>query len=365
MEWKSCFVGSLCSKFGFELDLKWNPSVNTRNTRFVKNVSSVKNVNSNRNAVRMASAGDQIKVFKDTGDKFDMSLLDTSALPGMERAQVLTEALPYIQRFRGKTVVIKYGGAAMKDPVLKQLVINDLVFLSYVGIRPIFLHGGGPEINGWLEKVGIEAKFKNGLRVTDQPTMDVVEMVLAGRVNKGLVALINSAGGRAVGLCGKDAMMIKARKLDPELGFVGEVLSIDPDILQVLAQSSYIPVVSSIGTDSQGNSFNINADTLAGDLAAALKAEKMILLTDVPGIMTDYPNEDSLISSLSLNECEKLIGDDIISGGMVPKVKCCMDAVKAGVSAAHIIDGRIPHALLLEIFTERGIGTMVTPNDLS
>eukprot|EP00182_Erythrolobus_australicus_P002773 CAMPEP_0185830016 /NCGR_PEP_ID=MMETSP1353-20130828/581_1 /TAXON_ID=1077150 /ORGANISM="Erythrolobus australicus, Strain CCMP3124" /LENGTH=325 /DNA_ID=CAMNT_0028527869 /DNA_START=179 /DNA_END=1156 /DNA_ORIENTATION=- len=306
-------------------------------------------------------SGDQIKLFdNDSSSGFDMRLLDTSNVPAMERAQVLTEALPYIQRFRGKTVVIKYGGAAMKDPLLKQLVIDDLVFLACVGIKPIFLHGGGPEINSWLGKVGIEAKFLNGLRVTDSQTMDVVEMVLAGRVNKGLVALINKTGGRAVGLCGKDGMMIQARMKNKDLGFVGQVTKVDAELLNTLVAASYIPVVSSVGTDRDGNSYNINADTLAGDIAVALGAEKMVLLTDVPGLLTNYPDEDSLVSSLTVEECENYIRDGIIQGGMVPKMECCMTSVRNGVHAAHIIDGRKPHSLLLEIFTERGIGTMVT-----
>mmetsp|Transcript_12774 Transcript_12774/g.21890 ORF Transcript_12774/g.21890 Transcript_12774/m.21890 type:complete len:355 (-) Transcript_12774:279-1343(-) len=320
-------------------------------------------VRSLRVSVSMTQAkpgGDEIKVFQNDDNTFDMKDLDTSALPAMERAQVLTEALPYIQKFRSKTVVIKYGGAAMKDPVLKQLVIDDLVFLSSVGINPVFVHGGGPEINKWLEKIGIEAKFLNGLRVTDAKTMDVVEMVLAGRVNKGLVTLINKAGGRAVGLCGKDGFTIEAKTKNPDLGFVGEVTNVNPDLLHVLSKNGYIPVISSVGTDAAGNSYNINADTLAGDLAAALKAEKLILLTDVLGVMREFPNEESLISHLNLKDCQELISQGVIAGGMVPKIGCAMKSVQNGVKASHIIDGRKPHSLLLEIFTEKGIGTMVT-----
>ncbi|KAA8496990.1 Acetylglutamate kinase [Porphyridium purpureum] len=306
------------------------------------------------------AGGDQIKIFDKGDEEFDMSDLDTSDVPFVERAQILTEALPYIQRFRGKTMVIKYGGAAMKDPVLKRLVVDDLVFLSCVGIRPVFVHGGGPEINSWLGKLGIEAKFLNGLRVTDSATMDVVEMVLAGRVNKGLVSLINRAGGQAVGLCGKDGSLISAKPKNAELGFVGEVTGVNPALLNVLAAAGYIPVISSVGADEKGNSYNINADTLAGDLAAALGAEKLVLLTDVTGVLSQYPDESSLISHLTLPDCQNLISESVIAGGMVPKIGCCMKAIQSGVSASHIIDGRRPHSILLEVFTEKGIGTMIT-----
>jgi acetylglutamate kinase len=276
------------------------------------------------------------------------------------RVRVLSEALPYIQQFAGRTVVVKYGGAAMKDSKLKDTVIRDIVFLSCVGLRPIVVHGGGPEINSWLDKLGIEAQFKNGLRVTDAPTMDVVEMVLVGRVNKEIVALINQAGGRAVGLCGKDGNLIKARPQGQEgIGFVGDVSSIDVTILNTLVENGYIPVVSSVAADETGQAYNINADTVAGEIAAALNAEKLILLTDTRGILNDYKDPSTLLPKLDIQEARDLIGTGVVAGGMIPKVNCCVRSLAQGVKAAHILDGRIPHSLLLEIFTDVGIGTML------
>ncbi len=276
------------------------------------------------------------------------------------RVQVLSEALPYIQQFTGRTVVVKYGGAAMKDSNLKDKVIRDIVFLSCVGLRPILVHGGGPEINSWLDKLGIEPQFKNGLRVTDAPTMNVVEMVLVGRVNKEIVSLINQAGGSAVGLCGKDGNLIKARPQGDEgIGFVGEVCNVNIKILETLVSNGYIPVVSSVAADENGQAYNINADTVAGELAAALGAEKLILLTDTRGILKDYQQPTSLIPKVDIQEARELIATGVVSGGMIPKVNCCVRSLAQGVRAAHIIDGRIPHALLLEIFTDGGIGTMI------
>lgn len=276
------------------------------------------------------------------------------------RVQVLSEALPYIQQFTGRTVVVKYGGAAMKDSNLKDKVIRDIVFLSCVGLRPIVVHGGGPEINSWLDKLGIEPQFKNGLRVTDAPTMDVVEMVLVGRVNKEIVSLINQAGGSAVGLCGKDGNLIKARPQgDKGIGFVGEVSNVNIRILETLVNSGYIPVVSSVAADDNGQAYNINADTVAGEIAAAMGAEKLILLTDTRGILKDYKEPTSLIPKVDIKEARDLIASGVVSGGMIPKVNCCVRSLAQGVRAAHIIDGRIPHALLLEIFTDGGIGTMI------
>ncbi|MBD2664809.1 acetylglutamate kinase [Richelia sinica FACHB-800] len=276
------------------------------------------------------------------------------------RVQVLSEALPYIQQFAGRTVVVKYGGAAMKDSTLKDKVIRDIVFLSCVGLRPILVHGGGPEINSWLDKLGIEAQFKNGLRVTDAPTMDVVEMVLVGRVNKEIVALINQAGGTAVGLCGKDGHLITARSQgDKAIGFVGEVSNVNIKILETLSSNGYIPVVSSVAADETGQAYNINADTVAGEIAAALGAEKLILLTDTRGILKDYKDPSTLIPKIDIPEARDLINQGVVSGGMIPKVNCCVRSLAQGVKAAHIIDGRIPHALLLEIFTDVGIGTMI------
>lgn len=280
------------------------------------------------------------------------------------RVRVLSEALPYIQEFAGRIVVVKYGGAAMKDSTLKDKVIRDIVFLSCVGVRPVVVHGGGPEINSWLDKLGIEPQFKHGLRVTDAATMDVVEMVLVGRVNKELVSLISRAGGSAVGLCGKDGNLIKARPEGREgIGFVGEVTSMDVRLLESLLKDGYIPVVSSVAADEQGQAYNVNADTVAGELAAALGAEKLILLTDTAGILKDYKDPSTLLPRLDIQEARELIESGIVSGGMIPKVKCCVRSLAQGVRAAHIIDGRIPHALLLEIFTNGGIGSMIVASE--
>lgn len=276
------------------------------------------------------------------------------------RVRVLSEALPYIQQFAGQTVVVKYGGAAMKDSTLKHQVMRDIVFLSCVGVRPVVVHGGGPEINSWLDKLGIEPQFKNGLRVTDAATMDVVEMVLVGRVNKEIVSLINRAGGSAVGLCGKDGNLIKARPEGREgIGFVGEVANMDVRILESLVSNGHIPVVSSVAADETGQAYNINADTVAGELAAALGAEKLILLTDTPGILKDYKDPSTLLYKLDIQEARQLIATGVVGGGMIPKVNCCVRSLAQGVRAAHIIDGRIPHALLLEILTDSGIGSMI------
>lgn len=280
------------------------------------------------------------------------------------RVRVLSEALPYIQQFIGRTVVVKYGGAAMKDSNLKDKVIRDIVFLSCIGMRPVVVHGGGPEINSWLDKLGIEPQFKNGLRVTDAATMDVVEMVLVGRVNKELVSLINQAGGSAVGVCGKDGNLFQARPEGQEgIGFVGEVSKVNIKILETLVNNHYIPVVSSVAADDMGQAYNINADTVAGELAAALGAEKLILLTDTAGILKDAKDPSTLIAKLDIQEARRLIETGVVSGGMIPKVKCCVRSLAQGVRATHIIDGRIPHSLLLEIFTDAGIGSMIVGSE--
>jgi acetylglutamate kinase len=280
--------------------------------------------------------------------------------PEATRVRVLSEALPYIQQFAGRTVVIKYGGAAMKDSSLKDKVIRDIVFMACVGVRPVVVHGGGPEINTWLDKLGIEAQFKDGLRVTDAATMDVVEMVLVGRVNKELVSLITQAGGRGVGLCGKDGNLITARHVGKEgIGFVGEVNSVDTRVVESLVNSGYIPIISSVAADESGQAHNINADTVAGEIAAALGAEKLILLTDTPGILEDYKDPSTLLNKLDIQQARDLINQGIVSGGMIPKVNCCVRSLAQGVKATHIIDGRLPHALLLEIFTDQGIGSMI------
>ncbi|QHU99388.1 acetylglutamate kinase [Synechocystis sp. CACIAM 05] len=276
------------------------------------------------------------------------------------RVKILSEALPYIQHFAGRTVVVKYGGAAMKDSSLKDKVIRDIVFMASVGIRPVVVHGGGPEINTWLDKVGIEPQFKDGLRVTDAATMDIVEMVLVGRVNKELVNLINQAGGKAVGLCGKDGQLMTARTMtNKDVGFVGEVSSVDARVVETLVKSGYIPVISSVAADEFGQAHNINADTCAGELAAALGAEKLILLTDTRGILRDYKDPSTLIHKLDIQQARELIGSGIVAGGMIPKVTCCVRSLAQGVRAAHILDGRLPHALLLEVFTDLGIGSMI------
>lgn len=289
-----------------------------------------------------------------------MSTEATTHLDEPTRVRVLSEALPYIQKFAGRTVVIKYGGAAMKDSTLKDKVMRDVVFLSCVGVRPVLVHGGGPEINTWLGKLGIEAQFKNGLRVTDAPTMDVVEMVLVGRVNKEIVSLINQAGGQAIGLCGKDGNLITARPQGQEgIGFVGEVSSINTKVLKPLLENGYIPVISSVAADPQGQAYNINADTVAGELAASLSAEKLILLTDTAGILRDYKDPSTLIERLDIQEARRLVEVGIVAGGMIPKVQCCVRSLAQGVKATHIVDGRVPHSLLLEVLTDTGIGSMI------
>jgi acetylglutamate kinase len=291
-------------------------------------------------------------------------------LKDSDRVQVLSEALPYIQRFAGRTIVVKYGGAAMKEEELRQKVIRDVVFMTSVGIRPVLVHGGGPEINVWLSKLNIEPQFIDGLRVTDAATMEVVEMVLVGRVNKQIVELINLEGGSAVGLCGKDGNLIRARPLgnkvvNEAIGFVGEVAGIDTTLLNTLIKAGHIPVISSVACDETGQAYNINADTVAGELAAALGAEKLILLTDIPGILEDRYDPDSLIRIVDIQQARELIQKGIVNGGMIPKVQCCVRSLAQGVKTAHIIDGRVPHSLLLEIFSDSGVGSMLVAIDHS
>ena len=284
-------------------------------------------------------------------------------------ANVLSEALPYIQRFVGKTLVIKYGGNAMTDESLQASFARDIVMLKLIGLNPIVVHGGGPQIGDLLEKLNIESHFVNGMRVTDSKTMDVVEMVLGGMVNKDIVGLINSAGGKAIGLTGKDGDFIHARKINmssfsPEtkaseiidLGHVGEVSSIDPSVVNMLCHSDFIPVIAPIGVGKDGHSYNINADLVAGKVAEVLKAEKFILLTNTPGILD---KQNQLLTGLSVSDIDGLINDGTISGGMIPKTRCATDALKSGVNSVHIIDGRINHAVLLELFTDQGVGTQL------
>ena len=287
----------------------------------------------------------------------------------MNIAHVLTEALPYIQRFSGKTIVIKYGGNAMVDESLKSGFARDVVLMKLVGMNPIIVHGGGPQIGDLLEKVGKESKFVQGMRVTDKETMDIVEMVLGGLVNKDIVSLINFHGGSAVGLSGKDGSLIKAKKLvltknAPELkapeiidlGHVGDVENINTSVVDMLIQGDFIPVIAPIGVDGDGQSYNINADLVAGKLAETLNAEKLILLTNTPGLLDKNEN---LLTGLQSHEVDSLISDGTIHGGMLPKIQCALSAVKHGVNTAHIIDGRVKHAVLLEIFTNEGVGTLI------
>ncbi|MBS5480608.1 MAG: acetylglutamate kinase [Clostridiales bacterium] len=278
-----------------------------------------------------------------------------------QRAQVLVEALPYIKQFSGKTVVIKYGGNAMISDELKSAVMQDIVLLSTVGIRVVLVHGGGPEINAMLKKIGKESKFVGGLRYTDRETMDVVEMVLAGKVNKSLVQQLEQHGGRAIGLCGLDGGMIKAVKLKGEndLGLVGDITRVDVTLIRNALDNGTIPVVATVaGGENDGETYNINADIAASHIAAALGAEKLVLMTDVCGLLRDREDESSLISVVQVSEVSNLKRQGIISGGMIPKIDCCVEAVRRGVRRTHIIDGRIPHSILIEMLTDSGIGTM-------
>ena len=282
----------------------------------------------------------------------------------IDKAKILIEALPYIQRLAGKTVVIKYGGNAMVDPALTHAILEDITLLKYVGVNPIVVHGGGTDINSMLGRLGIESRFVNGLRVTDGATMEVVQMVLSGKINKDIVSELNCLGAHSLGLCGKDANLIECVKKPArdgvDLGFVGQITHINIKLLDILAKDEYIPVIAPIGVDSEGNSYNINADTVAGEIAAALKAEKLLFLTDIDGIYMDPADKSSLISRITVAEINRLIGEGVISGGMIPKVQGCINAVLGGVGRTHIVNGTIPHPILLEIFTDKGIGTMVT-----
>ncbi|MEK7782319.1 MAG: acetylglutamate kinase [Candidatus Binatota bacterium] len=284
------------------------------------------------------------------------------------KAEVLMEALPYIRRFYGKTFVVKYGGAAMADEELKTSFAQDIVLLKYVGINPVVVHGGGPQINEMLKRMGTPTQFVRGMRVTDQETMDIVEMVLVGKINKEIVNLINQHGGMAVGLSGKDGGLIRARKMNvtvstngepPEIidiGLVGEIVGIDPTVINALDENMFIPVIAPVGVGDKGETYNINADLVAGQIAEALHAEKLILLTDVEGVKN---KNGGLLSTLKTNQARKLIEEGVVGEGMIPKVECCIEALKGGVGKTHIIDGRLKHVVLLEIFTKEGVGTEV------
>lgn len=293
----------------------------------------------------------------------------TSNQPALDKALVLTEALPYIQRFAGKMIVVKYGGNAMTDPELESSFARDIVLLKTVGLNPIVVHGGGPQVDQLLKQLGRESARIDGMRVTDKDTMDVVEMVLGGTVNKSIVSLINQHGGRAIGLTGKDGNLIRARKLlmdkkkpdgsseQIDLGMVGEVVSVKTDVIEMFLNSDFIPVIAPLGVDEQGNSYNINADLVAGKVAEALSAEKLILLTNIRGVLGA---NKQLLTGLNTHDVEGLIADGTIHGGMIPKVMCALDAVKGGVGSSVIVDGRVAHATLLEIFTDQGVGTLIS-----
>lgn len=279
-----------------------------------------------------------------------------------ERAEILVHALPYIQKYRGKTIVIKYGGNAMINEELKETVINDIILMKCVGIEPVVVHGGGPAISDLLKRLNHKSEFINGLRYTDNVTIEVVQMVLGGKVNKDLVSLIEKFGGKALGLCGMDGSLVKAKKLDAEndLGYVGEVTEVNTDILRTAMNSGYIPVIGSVALGENDNKpYNINADTCASKIASALKAEELMLLTDVPGVMKDPSDPSSSLNTLRLHQVPKLCLEGVIKGGMIPKIDCCVEAVRMGVERAIILDGRIPHSILLELFTPEGVGTMI------
>lgn len=282
----------------------------------------------------------------------------------IQKADILIQALPYIQKFNGKTVVIKYGGNAMINEDLKNSVIRDIILMNCVGIKVVVVHGGGPEINEFLGKIGKKSEFIDGLRVTDEETVDIVQAVLAGKVNKDLVSLIHKNGGKAIGLCGIDGGLLKAKRVKSrsgaDIGYVGEVVEVNDSIIEHCLNGGYIPVISTLALGQEdGKSYNINADTAAAKISAKLKAEKFILISDIPGVLRDPKDESTLIAQLKIDDIQELIDSKVISGGMLPKIDCCMESVKGGVKRTHIIDGRVPHSLLLEIFSNEGIGTMI------
>ena len=276
------------------------------------------------------------------------------------RAKVLIQAMPYIKKYSGETIVVKYGGNAMINEKLKKDVMSDIVLMQLVGINVVLVHGGGPEISAMLEETGKESQFKNGLRVTDQETIDIVQMVLAGKVNKSLVQLLQARGGKALGLCGLDGRMLMAEKLitGDDLGFVGEIKEVNPAVITDAVAGGYVPIIATVAGGYDGNVYNINADLAAAQIAAKIGAKKLILMTDIRGLLRDVKDENSLISVVNVSEVPSLKRDGIISGGMIPKIDCCVEAVRNGVNRAHIIDGRIDHSILLELFSDDGIGTM-------
>lgn len=275
-----------------------------------------------------------------------------------DRAKILIEALPYIQNYYDKIVVVKYGGNAMINEELKNAVMGDIVLLSLIGIKVVLIHGGGPEITGMLDKVGKKTEFVDGLRVTDRETVDICQMVLSGKINKGLVNLIQNMGGKAMGLCGCDGHIIEAETLDEKLGYVGKITNVNVQPILDVLEKGYIPVISTVGCDNENNIYNINADTAASKIAGMLKAESLISMTDIRGLLRDKDDEESLIPVVNVSEAPQLMSDGIISGGMIPKVDCCIEAVRQGVNKVFMIDGRVPHSILLEVLTDEGIGTM-------
>lgn len=277
-----------------------------------------------------------------------------------ERAEVLTQALPYIKRYAGKIVLVKYGGNAMINENLKQQVMEDLVLLWLIGVKPVLVHGGGPEISELMGKLGKKAEFVDGLRITDKETVEIAQMVLAGKINKTLVNLLQMKGGKAMGISGMDGRLIEAKVKDERLGFVGEITKINAAPVMDLLERGYIPVISTLGCDREGNTYNINGDTAAAWIAGALKAERMILMTDIAGVLRDKDDPSTLIPEITVSEAARLQSEGVISGGMIPKVKCCVDAIGAGVQNVVIMDGRVPHSILMELLTDEGAGTMVT-----
>ncbi len=284
--------------------------------------------------------------------------MNSEKLTMEQRTNVLTQALPYIQKYYDKIIVVKYGGNAMLNDELKEAVMGDIVLLSLIGIKVVLVHGGGPEITDMLSKVGKKTEFVGGLRVTDKESMDIVQMVLAGKVNKNLVNQLQGKGGKAIGLCGVDGGMLKAEKLDERLGFVGEITDVNVEPITDLLEKGYLPVVSSVGCDDEGNTYNINADTAAARIAGELKAECLLSMTDIVGLLRDKDDPTTLIPKVYVSDAPKLISDGIISGGMIPKINCCIEAIRRGVKKVFVIDGRVPHAILIEILTDEGIGTM-------
>lgn len=280
-----------------------------------------------------------------------------------QRAEVLTQALPYIQKYNNKIVVVKYGGNAMINDDLKEAVMGDIVLLSLIGVKVVLVHGGGPEITEMLGKIGKKSEFVDGLRVTDKETVDIVQMVLAGKVNKNLVNLLQNKGGKAIGLCGIDGHMIKAKKVDKRLGYVGDITSVNVSPILDVLEKGYIPVISTVGYDTKGNTYNINADTVAARIAGELKAECLISMTDTVGLLRDKDDPSTLIPVVCVSDAPKLMHDGVISGGMIPKVNCCIEAIRRGVDKVFIIDGRIPHSILIEVLTDEGVGTMFVSGD--